>query len=97
MALTICESLMSLSSFLLISKPPYAPFTELITLCLTKACKILAVNACGELISLAISFGLTRLPLYEFIAMKIVALIPYSQAFENILFTLLETNIRYFF
>jgi hypothetical protein len=45
---------------------------------------ILAVNATGELISSAIALRLTRSSFKDCKATYIVALIPYSHAFENI-------------
>ncbi|MDY0207094.1 MAG: hypothetical protein RBR82_10805, partial [Pseudomonas sp.] len=48
-------------------------------------CNILEVYASGESMALATSLRLTFIPINERSAIKIEALIPYSQAFENIL------------
>ena len=66
------------------SNPPPTPFEDSMIPFLVRICIILAVNGSGESISFATSFIPTLIPFDDLVAINIEALIPYSQAFENI-------------
>ena len=88
MAVTIWLSFIFEALDLSIANPPVGPFEESMILLLTSFCKILAVNEMGESILLEMSLRLTFTFVSDSVAINNVALIPYSQAFENILIDL---------
>src|SRR5690606_18871411 len=89
MASTRSASFISWIRSIGIWKPPLGPLVDSRILFLANWCSTFAVKAMGEPTSWEISLRLTLRLRKDCKAMKVVALIPYSQAFENIFSPLL--------